>query len=113
MAQKHVVILKDDLDGGDATDTVQFSIDGVTYDIDLNDGNAEKLRLLFEPYINAGRRVGGRRSTGSGTGKRSAGRSASGLDLIEVRTWARQNGHVVSDRGRVSAVVLDAYKAAH
>ena len=83
------------------------------YDIDLNDGNAEKLRLLFEPYINAGRRVGGRRSTGSGTGKRSAGRSASGLDLNEVRTWARQNGHVVSDRGRVSAVVLDAYKAAH
>lgn len=111
MAQKHVVILEDDLDGGQATDTVRFSIDGVSYDIDLNDGNAKRLRSAFEPYVNAGRRVGGRRSTGSG--KKTAGRNATGLDLNEVRAWARQEGYEVSDRGRVSAVVLDAYKTAH
>ena len=33
--------------------------------------------------------------------------------LGAVRAWARENGHKVSDRGRVSQEVLDAYKAAN
>jgi hypothetical protein len=30
-----------------------------------------------------------------------------------VREWARSNGHVVSDRGRVADELLEAYRAAH
>jgi len=30
-----------------------------------------------------------------------------------VREWARANGHQVSDRGRISAEVQDAYDKAH
>ena len=29
-----------------------------------------------------------------------------------IREWARQNGHKVSDRGRISKSVIEAYKAA-
>jgi hypothetical protein len=30
-----------------------------------------------------------------------------------IRAWARQNGHQVSDRGRISKTVVDAFQAAH
>jgi len=44
MAQKVHITLEDDLDGGDATETVSFGLDGRSYEIDLNDKNAGKLR---------------------------------------------------------------------
>ena len=37
MAQRTQVILVDDIDGSEATQTVTFGIDGVTYEIDLNE----------------------------------------------------------------------------
>ncbi|MBC7269564.1 MAG: Lsr2 family protein, partial [Streptomyces sp.] len=49
MAQKNVVMLIDDLDGGDADETVSFSLDGVSYEIDLNAGNAAKMREALAP----------------------------------------------------------------
>jgi hypothetical protein len=30
-----------------------------------------------------------------------------------IRAWARQNGHQVSERGRISKTVVDAFEAAH
>ncbi len=45
MAKKVTVTLVDDVDGEAAADeSVEFSIDGVTYEIDLSSKNAEKLR---------------------------------------------------------------------
>ena len=35
------------------------------------------------------------------------------LRLIVVREWARNNGHKVSDRGRISAGILAAYDKAN
>jgi nucleoid-associated protein Lsr2 len=40
MAQKVQVLLVDDLDGSEATETVTFGLDGVAYEIDLSSGNA-------------------------------------------------------------------------
>jgi hypothetical protein len=34
---------------------VAFTLDGVTYEIDLSTKNANKLRAAFEPWIEAGR----------------------------------------------------------
>lgn len=107
MAQKVQVILVDDVDGGDAAETVTFGLDGVTYEIDLNDENAAKLRDALSPWVGHGRKVGGR--TSAGTRRRSA---ASGTDTAAIRAWARENGHDVSERGRISADVLAAYEAA-
>ncbi|WP_433955022.1 histone-like nucleoid-structuring protein Lsr2 [Janibacter indicus] len=108
MAQRVQVILEDDIDGGDATETVTFGLDGVTYEIDLNDSNAQALRDALAGYVGAGRRVAGRRSTSSSSSSRS-----SSNELAKIREWARANGHDVSDRGRISQKVRDAYAKAN
>lgn len=112
MAQKVQVILVDDVDGGEAEESVSFALDGVNYEIDLSAKNAEALREALAPWVGHARRVGGRSRPAGGRGGRSgAGRSKA--DLTDVRNWARENGYQVSDRGRVSAEVMAAYEAAH
>jgi len=127
MAQKVQVILVDDVDGGDASETVTFGLDGVSYEIDLNDDNAAQLRSALSAWVGHARRVGGRSaggtrrrsSGGSGSGGSSSGGSGSGgsgsggTDTAAVRAWARENGHDVSERGRISAEVRSAYDAAN
>lgn len=113
MAKKVTVTLVDDFDGeGPADETVEFSIDGVSYEIDLSVKNAQKLRNEFKPWIEAGRRVGGRRRGRSGGG---SGRGRAGIDREQsaaIREWARRNGHKVSTRGRIPADVIEAFHAA-
>jgi hypothetical protein len=111
MAQKVQVILVDDLDGGEAEESVSFSLDGVTYEIDLSSANAEALREAVAPWVGHARRVSGRAARGRGPGRPRA--AAAKADLGEVRQWARENGYQVSDRGRVSAEVMTAYDGAH
>jgi len=77
--------------------------------VDLTSGNAAKLRGDLAVWIGHAERTGGRRSTARAASKAS-GRKA---DLGSVRAWARDNGHKVSDRGRISAEVQAAYDKAH
>ena len=102
MAQKTQVILVDDVDGSEANQTVTFALDGVTYEIDLNEEHAAALRESLEEWVGKARRTGGRRSSGR---RRSNGPS----DTQKIREWARSQGLEVSDRGRVSAEVRKAY----
>ncbi|MFI9629979.1 Lsr2 family protein [Streptomyces sp. NPDC052042] len=110
MAQKVQVLLVDDLDGGEADETVTFALDGKTYEIDLTTSNADKLRSLLEPYTKGGRRTGGRATSGRGRGRAAAGGNK---DTAEIRKWARENGHTVNDRGRVPADIREAYEKAN
>ena len=110
MAQRVHVVLVDDIDGSDATETVAFGLDGSTYEIDLNEKNAAALREALAPYVGHARRSGGTRKAG---GRRAAAPAATGPTAAEVREWARENGWDVPDRGRVSAEVRSAYDAAH
>lgn len=108
MAQRVQILLEDDLDGGKADETVTFGLDGSTYEVDLSSANAKKLRDALAPYVGVGRKVparGGRRGGGV------RGRRASSAS--DIRTWARENGYEVSDRGRVPAEVRAAYEAAN
>lgn len=109
MAQRVQVLLVDDLDGSDAEETVTFGLDGVTYEIDLNEDNATQLRDELASWIGHARRAGGRRST------RAGGRAAksAGGDTAAMREWARSQGYTVSDRGRISAEIRDAYEKAN
>jgi Lsr2 len=111
MAQKVQVVLIDDIDGGDADETVSYALDGVSYEIDVNAENAEALRESLAGWIGHSRRVGGRASRARATSRRAV--PSSKPDLADVRNWARANGHQVSDRGRISADVMGAYEAAH
>ncbi|MEU0674335.1 Lsr2 family protein [Streptomyces sp. NPDC006172] len=110
MAQKVQVLLVDDLDGGEADETVTFALDGKTYEIDLTTANADKLRGLLDPYVKGGRRTGGRSSGGRGKARAASGGSQ---DTAQIRAWAKENGYDVNDRGRVPATIREAYEKAN
>ncbi|MBW5484221.1 histone-like nucleoid-structuring protein Lsr2 [Streptomyces bambusae] len=109
MAQKVQVLLVDDLDGGEADETVTFALDGKTYEIDLTTANAETLRGLLEPYTKGGRRTGGRAASGRAKGRAA---SSGNPDTAEIRAWAKAQGMNVNDRGRVPAEIREAYENA-
>ncbi|MET0901396.1 MAG: histone-like nucleoid-structuring protein Lsr2 [Mycobacterium sp.] len=114
MAKKVTVTLVDDFDGeGAADETVEFALDGVTYEIDLSSKNATKLRNDLKGWVEASRRVGGRRR--GRTAAVTTGRGRAAIDREQsaaIRDWARRNGHNVSTRGRIPADVIDAFHAA-
>jgi hypothetical protein len=107
MAQRVNIVLVDDIDGGEADETVTFGLDGSAYEIDLSSKNAAKFRDALASYVGHARKVGGRR------GGRRAAASGNGPSAREIREWARANGWNLSDRGRVAAEVRQAYEAAH
>lgn len=109
MAQRVHVILEDDIDGSEASETIQFALDGVNYEIDLNDENAAKLRDSLASWVGHARRVSGRKQQTKSTTSRGTGRQ----DLNAIRDWGRANGYTVSDRGRISSDLLQAYEAAN
>jgi hypothetical protein len=109
MAQQTLIKLVDDLDGGDADETVSFGLDGVHYKIDLSDGNAAKLREELAMFVARGRRAGG-----VGRRARAASTSAADPELNQrIRSWAREAGFPVNDRGRISTEIIDKFHAVH
>lgn len=115
MAQKTIVQLVDDLDGttSASVETVAFGLDGVSYEIDLGDDNARKLREYLDDFIRAARRTGGRaRRSTSTVSSRTNGAGRSREQTQAIREWAKRNGHEVSDRGRIPTAVVDAFEAA-
>ncbi|MGH4015125.1 MAG: histone-like nucleoid-structuring protein Lsr2 [Pseudonocardiaceae bacterium] len=118
MAQKTVVTMVDDLTGEEAENIspVEFALDGVTYELDLSDENAAKLRDALAQYTGAARRTGGRRRSRRGSSRSTGSTSGATYNretLKSIREWAKQHGHSVSDRGRLSAEVLEAWESAH
>jgi hypothetical protein len=116
MAQRTHVEMVDDIDGGVASQTVSFGLDGVSYEIDLSDKNAEALRSELERFVTAGRRTGGRkvrtaRGGPAATGGTSSTSSRSREYNQQVRAWAAANGRELADRGRIPADVFAAFEA--
>ncbi|WP_020669755.1 histone-like nucleoid-structuring protein Lsr2 [Amycolatopsis nigrescens] len=111
MVEKVMISLVDDLDGSEAEETVEFGLDGVSYQIDLSSDNAEELRDALAQYVEHARRAGGRKRTASRVASKVAARPAT-VDREQnqaIRAWARKNGFQVSDRGRIPSEVVDAY----
>lgn len=109
MAQKVLVQLVDDLDGSSSDDvsTVSFGLDGVEFEIDLSEPNAENLRKALEEYVAKARRTGGRKRRGV-----SPNRSLNQGDASEIREWANGNGYELAARGRIPVHVVEAYRTA-
>ncbi|PSK96232.1 Lsr2 protein [Murinocardiopsis flavida] len=109
MAQKVQILLVDDLDGGEAEETVTFGIDGSSYEIDLNTPNAKMLREALTPFVEAARKATGpKRSNGKTTG-RTSGRG----ENARIRDWAKAAGKSINERGRIPQAVMDEYRAAN
>lgn len=105
---RHTVeTISDDLDGSANASAVPFSYDGVEYIIDLSKKNKNAFDKVMKPYLEAGTKVGGRRTSS----RRSARTATKRPDLNDARAWAKSQGMKVSDRGRVSAEVLAAFDA--
>jgi hypothetical protein len=111
MAQITEVRLLDDLDGGDAAESVAFSLDGKFYEIDLSEKHAAALRDAFAPFVGSARRAGG---SGASRPKMSARTSAGAgrprAETAAIREWATTNGLEVSTRGRIASTVVEAYE---
>lgn len=113
MARQVITTLIDDLDGKPADRTVEFSLDGTAYTIDLSEANAGKLRKILDPYISAGTRIG-RAGPARAAVRTSPVRTAGSRDENrQIREWAIQHGHQISERGRIPQSVSSAYRAAH
>ncbi len=110
MAQQVKVILVDDIDGGEADETVRFAVDGTSYEIDLNTKNVGSFRDALAPYVSAARKAG--RNTSSRGARRTSSGERRGR-AADIRAWARTSGIEVSERGRVPAKVVELYDAAH
>ncbi|MEO8887780.1 MAG: Lsr2 family protein [Jatrophihabitantaceae bacterium] len=111
MVQKQIIQLEDDIDGGTATETLTFGLDGVNYEIDLSAKNAGKLRDALAVYV-----AHGRRSSRSGvrpsSGRRVGRAVRSDREQTQaIRAWARKNGHKIGEKGRIPAHILEAYEA--
>ena len=119
MAQKVQVLLVCDLhaDEVEGTETLTFGLDGSSYEIDACDDHAVELRDAFAPFVGAARRAGrGSATSPQRRSSRAGARGAASGDkqrVAQIRAWARNNGHQVSERGRIAATVLQAYEAAH
>ncbi len=112
VAQRVVVTLSDDMDGGEAAETVAFGLDGKMYEIDLNAANAEKLRKALAPYLTAGRKITGRAAAGRNPSVEAYTHTALAPDPAAVRAWAQSNKMEVPARGRIPKRVYEAFRAA-
>lgn len=109
MAQNIQIVYVSDLSGKDIEDndqpTTTFGWNGSTYEIDLTAAEAEKFNKVITPYLSAGRKV-----TGGKSSKRTK-TSTNGPTAAEVRNWAQSQGIEVTGRGRVPQAVYDQYNA--
>jgi len=108
MASGTQVTLVDGLAGGTATETISFSLDGKRYEIDLSARNTGALRKAIGLYAEAGRRLT--------TPRRGRGRPyrqvQTEVDPAAVSAWVIANNYEISARGRVSAAIIEEYRAA-
>ena len=107
MATRTAVVLEDDLDGGQADQTLEFGLDGTAYVIDLSAKNAAKFGRQLAPFIAHARKAG------RGQRRRPARPQSAGERSSRIRAWAKDQGIAVSDRGRIPAGIAEQYDAAH
>ena len=114
MAKRTIHVLVDDLDGGEADETVKFALDGVQYEIDLSDKNAAKLRDAFAPFLAVATKVGRGGVVVGGRAASARGRGGAAADREQnkaIREWAQNKGIKVSDRGRIKQEIVDRFHA--
>lgn len=113
MARKIIHQLVDDIDGTvlepGQGETIIFALDGTSYEIDLTEAHSTELRAALAPFISAGRRL--QRTTAATSS--AAKRTARNPETKAIRAWAAENGHAISERGRIPATIIEAYRAAH
>lgn len=112
MATRTLTTVVDDIDGStDDVVTCAFGLGDSHFEIDLNAAHREELENVLDKFITAARQVRGAKRTG----QRRPGKVArTDRDQTHaIRQWAKDNGHEVSERGRISKKITEAFEAAH
>jgi hypothetical protein len=110
MAVKQIMI--DDIDGSEGAETVEFSLEGIGYQIDLTEKNADALRKALAPFIDSARRTSAKRPSSRKTAAHRPAAEAT-INNDAIRDWAKSTGRKVSDRGRIPRDVVQAFEEAH
>jgi hypothetical protein len=112
VATKTVTTLVDDIDGStDDVLTCAFGLGDASFEIDLNAAHREELESVLAKFVAVARPVG--------TGRPARTRRAEPAGRVDrdhshaIRLWAKDNGFEVSERGRISKTIVEAYEAAH
>jgi nucleoid-associated protein Lsr2 len=108
MAKQTYVQLVDDIDGSEAHETIKFGIDGLSYEIDLSNKNAAKLRTALQTYVDHGTRISGRAAAASRGGARRPA-VAEREQNKAIRAWAIRKGLDVAPRGRIRSDIIEQY----
>jgi len=113
MAKRVIEQLVSDLSGKDIKDsegeTVKFSIGSTSYEMDLTEAEAGQFYDTVKKYTDVATKTSGRGVRAGGGPKSKSDRN----QTQAIRTWARESGLTVSERGRISQDIQDAYNAAH
>ena len=111
VARKVEVTLVDDIDGGEAGETLTFTLDGTTYEIDVSAHRADDLRARLWPFISKARKVGrGGRAVARRTQATGPARSDRAQNRA-IRDWANRKNIELSDRGRIPRHIVELYEA--
>lgn len=136
MARREIVTLTDDLDGTEGAQTVTFSLEGTTWQVDLGERNREALKNALRPFVNAAREVAAD-APPAGAGAPRAARTELGEAPADspdmagwasakrvsvpargesrarlIRAWSAEQGQPLPSRGRIPREVVAAYDAA-
>jgi hypothetical protein len=105
--QRVDVQLEDDLTGGPADETVEFGIDGRSYEIDLSARHAADFRQQLGRFLEHASliRQAHRRPQVRTLANRERSR--------QIRAWAEEQGFDVSERGRLPREVIQQYESGH
>lgn len=111
------VVYVDDIDGSEDASTVQFTVHGQSYEIDLGPANRELFDKALAQFVNAARKGEAVAPVPQRMSHRPAGVGGKQGQSREqgqaVRTWGRANGFQVSERGRIPNPLQEAYDQAH
>jgi hypothetical protein len=104
--------LLDDIDGStDDVVTFAFGLGDSQFEIDLNLAHREEMESVLAKFVDSARQVSG--------GKRARRQAKPARTVVdrdrthEIRQWAKDQGLNVSERGRISKEVQEAFEAAH
>jgi hypothetical protein len=119
MAKKEIVSYSYvcDICGKDADESHKITFGSgsrpAVWEIDVCAADSKKLakaEFSLVALLSQGRKTGGsRQRAASGTRPRASSKRSADGDAAAIRDWARQEGYEVSDRGRVSAALREAY----
>lgn len=108
--------LVDDLDGSSADQTVEFSFNGTSYEIDLTEKHTDQMRKALQPWLDKARRQGRVRGRRPAQARRPRTVEPTPTEKRatneEIRAWAKENGLKIAEKGRIPNAIIEQYKSA-